>query len=121
MTPPVGTNNNGATCVTSGGITRNFVNPTCSSSDTDTVQPLADLAITKTNAVTTVNAGTATTYTVVVTNIGPSAADGAVVTDAAAAGLSLGAAATIINGLRVARHWLGLAPASRAHSLQAVD
>jgi hypothetical protein len=32
---------------------------------------------------------------------------------AAAGGLSLGAAATIANGLRIACHWLGLTPASR--------
>ena len=41
-------------------------------SDTDTVNPVADLAITKTDGVASVNAGGSTTYTVTVTNNGPS-------------------------------------------------
>jgi len=48
----------------------------------------ADLAITKTDNVTAVNAGGTTTYTIVVTNNGPSAADGAIFTDLAVTGLS---------------------------------
>ncbi|HEX9001213.1 MAG TPA: hypothetical protein VGB07_15010, partial [Blastocatellia bacterium] len=53
------------------------------------IQATADLAITKTNGVTTVNAGSTTNvYTVVVTNNGPSAADGATISDPAATGLS---------------------------------
>ncbi|MDH5233795.1 MAG: hypothetical protein OEW77_02475 [Gemmatimonadota bacterium] len=48
----------------------------------------ADLAITKTDGVTSVNQGGAVTYTLVVTNAGPSAVTGATVTDAFPAQLS---------------------------------
>jgi uncharacterized repeat protein (TIGR01451 family) len=48
----------------------------------------AALSLTKTNGVTTVLAGSSTTYTVVVSNGGPSAADGAVVRDVPDSGLS---------------------------------
>src|SRR4029078_1364699 len=41
-----------------------------SASDTDTVTPVADLTITKTDGVTSVTAGTSTTYTITVTNNG---------------------------------------------------
>lgn len=57
-------------------------------SDTDTINATADLSITKTDSVAAVTAGTSTTYSIVVTNNGPSAANNATVTDAAAAGLS---------------------------------
>ncbi|HEY2967706.1 MAG TPA: hypothetical protein VGK75_04990, partial [Casimicrobiaceae bacterium] len=59
--------------------------------DTDSVVVVAssaDLAVTKTNGASTVKSGTATTYSIVVSNAGPQAADGAVVTDAAVAGLA---------------------------------
>ncbi len=59
-----------------------------SATDTDAVMPVADLAITKTNGVTSVDAGGTTTYTITVTNNGPSTATGATLTDAAAAGLA---------------------------------
>ncbi len=49
----------------------------------------ADLAITKTDGVTSVNAGGTTTYTIVVSNAGPGAANGAVFTDPAVANLSV--------------------------------
>ncbi len=57
VTPPAGTTNSGISCISSGGITRNFAAPTCSSSDTDTVMAVSDLVIAKTDGVTTVNAG----------------------------------------------------------------
>jgi uncharacterized repeat protein (TIGR01451 family) len=57
--------------------------------DTDTVNPVANLAITKTDGVTSVNAGGTTTYTIVVTNVGPSSADGAIFKDALATGISV--------------------------------
>jgi uncharacterized repeat protein (TIGR01451 family) len=61
-----------------------------SATDTDTVAALlADLAITKTDGVANVNPGGTTTYTIVVTNAGPAAADGAVFTDPAVANLSV--------------------------------
>ncbi|HEV8552323.1 MAG TPA: IPTL-CTERM sorting domain-containing protein [Casimicrobiaceae bacterium] len=59
--------------------------------DATTIDPAAvnaDLGITKTNGSSTVNSGASTTYTIVVSNAGPQAADGAVVTDPAAAGLT---------------------------------
>ena len=63
----------------------------CSASDTDTVQPIADLVITKTDGVTTVIAAGSTTYTVVVTNNGPSEVTSAPVTDPVQTGLTIGA------------------------------
>ncbi len=63
-----------------------------SAADTDSVTaapiPTADLTVTKTNGGTLVSAGATTTYTVVVNNAGPDAANGAIVTDPAAAGLT---------------------------------
>ncbi len=50
----------------------------------------ADLGVTKTNGVTGVTAGGATTYTIVVTNLGPNAVVGATVADAAPAGMTFG-------------------------------
>jgi uncharacterized repeat protein (TIGR01451 family) len=67
VTPPVG--------VTDPNTADNTV------TDTDTLIPEADLAIIKTDGVTTVVAGTVDTYTIVVTNNGPSTAVDAVVTD----------------------------------------
>ncbi len=52
-----------------------------SATDTDTLMPTADLQITKTDNVASVVAGTATTYTIVVTNAGPSNAVGAQIAD----------------------------------------
>src|SRR4029078_9278365 len=57
-------------------------------SDTDTVNPVADLAVTKSDGVTSVNAGGSTTSTIRVTNNGPSSVSRATLTDAAASGLS---------------------------------
>src|SRR5262249_9921417 len=52
-----------------------------SANDKDTLTPQADLAITKTDGVTQVVPGTSTTYTIVVSNNGPSAVTGASVSD----------------------------------------
>ncbi len=57
--------------------------------DTDTLTPQADLAITKTDGVTTLVPGAATTYTIIVSNFGPSNADGAIFRDPAVANLSV--------------------------------
>jgi len=62
-----------------------------SATDPDTVTPVADLVITKTDGVSTVNAGGATVYTITVTNNGPSEVSNATVTDTAPAGVSFGA------------------------------
>ncbi len=76
-----------------------------SATDTDTVNLVADLSITKSDGVTTVNAGGTTTYTIVVSNAGPSAANGAVFTDPAVANLNVTAcpAAARVAGRRVRR------------------
>jgi uncharacterized repeat protein (TIGR01451 family) len=52
-----------------------------SQTDTDTQNSVADLSITKTDGSATYTPGTTTTYTVVVTNNGPSNVTGATVTD----------------------------------------
>jgi uncharacterized repeat protein (TIGR01451 family) len=61
-----------------------------SAADTDTVNPalVADLAITKSDGTATVTVGGSTTYTLVVTNNGPSSVTGALLADPAAAGLA---------------------------------
>src|SRR5207249_2274013 len=64
-------------------------NNSATDSDTSTaVALLADLSITKTDGVTSVNAAGAPIYTVVVSNAGPSSANGAVFTDPAVANLN---------------------------------
>ncbi len=61
-----------------------------SAADTDTVNaaPSADLSITKTDGTAAVTSASATTYTLVVTNSGPSGVTGAVLADPAVAGLA---------------------------------
>jgi len=82
---------NTATVIPPGGVTDpNMANN--SASDTDTITPatsVADLAITKSDGVTSVNAGATTTYTIVVSNGGPSAAGGAIFTDSAVANVNV--------------------------------
>src|SRR5207249_471471 len=56
--------------------------------DTDTPTPTADLQITKTDGATTYTPGGATTYTIVVTNAGPSFVTGATVADTLPAAIS---------------------------------
>ena len=75
-----GTLSNTATVTVPTGVT----DPTPAnntSTDTDTLAPQADLQITKTDGKTTVVPGTSDTYTVVVTNAGPSAVTGATIAD----------------------------------------
>jgi uncharacterized repeat protein (TIGR01451 family) len=55
--------------------------------DTDTLTPQADLSITKTDGVLAVVPGTSDTYTIVVSNTGPSAVTGATVSDPLPAGV----------------------------------
>ena len=57
-------------------------------SATTTINPAADLAITKTDGVTTVTAGGTTTYTITASNAGPSAVTGATVADTFAAAIT---------------------------------
>ncbi len=56
--------------------------------DSDPVTPVADLAIVKSNGSSTVTSGSATTYTITVTNNGPSSVTGAILVDAATSGLA---------------------------------
>ncbi len=57
-------------------------------SDTDNVQAIANLTITKTNNTNTLVAGSTTSYTITVNNFGPSPADGALLRDTPSAGLT---------------------------------
>jgi uncharacterized repeat protein (TIGR01451 family) len=60
---------------------------------------IADVAVTKTDGVASVTGGTSTTYTIVVTNNGPDAANNTVVFDGAVTGLTkTGLSCTAING-----------------------
>jgi len=82
-----------ATCNISASATGNLANTATvshpnditpannSATDTDTLTPTADLAITKTDGVTTVTAGGSTTYTITASNAGPSNATGVTVAD----------------------------------------
>lgn len=54
----------------------------------NSVQPCANLAITKSNGTSTLVAGQTTVYNIVASNVGPSSADGALVKDPAIAGLA---------------------------------
>ena len=82
-----GSLSNTATVAAPGGVT----DPTPgnnSATDTDTIGASADLAITKTDGVTTVTAGGSTTYTITASNAGPSNATGATVADTFPASLT---------------------------------
>jgi uncharacterized repeat protein (TIGR01451 family) len=59
-----------------------------STTDTVFVVPAASLSITKTNTVTSLTAGQTTSYLITAANAGPSAANGAILTDTPSAGLS---------------------------------
>jgi uncharacterized repeat protein (TIGR01451 family) len=59
-----------------------------SATDTDTLAPQADLAITKTDGVTTATPGGSVTYTITASNAGPSTAIGATVADTLPASLT---------------------------------
>ncbi|MDK2012648.1 MULTISPECIES: beta strand repeat-containing protein [unclassified Deinococcus] len=75
--------------VTAPAGTVDGTNTNNSATDTDTVTPVADLSVTKTDGVSSVNASGTTTYTIRVTNAGPSSVTGATLTDAAVAGLTV--------------------------------
>ena len=75
-----GTLSNTATVSTAAGIT-DLTPGNNSATDTDTLAPQADLAITKTDGVTTATPGGSVTYTITASNAGPSNATGATVAD----------------------------------------
>ncbi len=66
--------------------------------DTDTIAPSVDLGVTITDGTTSYMPGGSTTYTVVVTNIGPSAANGATVSLPLPTGVTSGAWTAVTTG-----------------------
>ncbi len=60
-----------------------------SATDTDSVNRVSDLSITKTNGASGVSTGVATSYTITVTNGGPQSTTGAILSDPTATGLSV--------------------------------
>ena len=82
-----GTLSNTATVSAPGGVT-DPVPGNNSATDSDTLTASADLAITKTDGVTTVTAGGSTTYTITASNAGPSNASGSTVADTFPASLT---------------------------------
>ena len=67
----------------------NDIDPDNNSSSSPTrIQVSADLAVSKTDGTTALDAGGSTTYTLVVTNAGPSSVTGAILADPAASGLA---------------------------------
>ncbi len=81
-----GTLANTASVTIGGGGDGNAANNTAT--DTDTLVPAADLAITKTNGVSSVSPGSVVNYTIQVSNSGPSTATGITVADTFPATLS---------------------------------
>lgn len=78
---------NTATVAAPGGFT-DTSSENNSATDTDTLTPQVDLAITKTDGKTAAVPGTANTYTITITNSGPSDAVGATLSDVFPAGFS---------------------------------
>jgi len=75
-----GTLSNTATVAAPGGVT-DPVPGNNSATDSDTLTPSSDLAITKTDGVTSATAGGSVTYTITASNAGPSSATGGTVAD----------------------------------------
>jgi len=85
IAPPSGVTNVDTACTSNGGVF-NGGTGTCSSTDRNTLAAVSDLAVTKTVSNATPTVGTNVTFTVTVTNNGPSAAISTVVNDALPAG-----------------------------------
>ncbi|BAV96894.1 CARDB domain-containing protein [Lysobacter enzymogenes] len=83
ISPPANVTNVDTACTSNGGV---FSGGVCSSTDTNTLAAVSDLAVTKTVSNATPTVGTNVTFTVTVTNNGPSAAVSTVVSDALPAG-----------------------------------
>jgi uncharacterized repeat protein (TIGR01451 family) len=82
-----GTLSNTATVTAPGSVT-DAIPGNNSTTDTDTLTPSADLAVTKNDGVTTATAGGSVTYTITASNAGPSAAAGSTVADTFPASLT---------------------------------
>ena len=80
---------NTATVTVPAGYTDPNLSNNTGTASTSITTPTADLSATKSNGVSSVATNGATAYTIVVSNAGPSAANNAVVTDPATAGLKL--------------------------------
>ena len=94
VSPPVGVVNPGINCVTGGGITRTFVSPTCTSTDTDTVNP----SVTKTFAAAAINDGQTTSLIFTLTNSGSNPAQSAIsVGDTLPTGLTITSATPAVT------------------------
>ena len=92
VTAATGSVANTATVAPPAGLTDpNPANNTATDTDPIAVGSQADLAVTKSNGVTSLSPGATTIYTVVVSNYGPNAVTGATVTDAAPPGVTFGA------------------------------
>ncbi len=89
----VGSITNTATLAVPGSVINNG---NASASDTDTLTPIADLAMTKTDGVATTVPGSPIAYTIVASNAGPSDANGATVADTLPAAI-LGATWTCVG------------------------
>ncbi|MES1245730.1 MAG: ExeM/NucH family extracellular endonuclease, partial [Acidobacteriota bacterium] len=76
------------TATVSGGATSDSTPGNNSATDNDTLTPQADLAITKTDGVTTATPGGSVTYTITASNAGPSNAPGSTVADTFPASLT---------------------------------
>src|SRR4051794_29680322 len=76
------------TATVSSGTTSDSNTGNNSATDTDTLTPQADLAVTKTDGVTTATPGGSVTYTITASNAGPSNATGATVADTFPASLT---------------------------------
>jgi uncharacterized repeat protein (TIGR01451 family) len=81
VTPGSGTITNTATITAPAGTNDPAGNNSATDNNT-AITPTADLSITKTDGLTTVNQGASLTYTIVASNAGPSAVVGATVSDA---------------------------------------
>ena len=84
LSSATGSLSNTTTVTAPNGVTNidpNSVNGSTSATDTDTLTPQADLQITKDDGQTTAVPGMGLTYTITVTNTGPSDAPGALVSD----------------------------------------
>ncbi len=80
---------NVATITAPAGVTDPNTGNNSATDATNTVLPAADLAITKTDGLTVVGSGAPLEYTITVTNNGPSAANGAILKDAAITGFNV--------------------------------
>ncbi len=124
-----GTLDNTATVAVPTGTTDPGPGPN-SATDSDVLNPIADLSVTKDDATTTATPGASTTYTIVVTNDGPSPAIDTVVADAVPTGAtalawtcapSVGANCDVVSGNGAVNTTVDLPPSTTATFTVTVD